>query len=423
MATGSHSSSRTTLLAHSPHLLLRQIYHANAEALRRCIADSSRATYGTAWNSWTEFSNFFGFNALCLDDDNVPLSTERCVHLLECYSGFECGVRQLKPTTVFDTYVPGICKFLDIQGVSSIALRNARAHPYIKAIQQGYVNMWAAKHPDHQRAKIPFTLVLARQTEDFLLNGRLRLPSPIPHANCRCFTMGVARITTALLFGIFFLLRKGEFLPKPAFCSTRHPALLRSHIRFLDDSQHEIPYPLIGIRRAWWVTITILFSKTDRTGRGRILTHYADPTTPHNCIVQRLEAYFVMSRDWFGAAPSSPLFDIPDFPTLSTDVLTRTMRETCTLLGLPSDNVSAHSLRYGGATTLAAAGFPEYVIAFYGGWAPDSKAMRTYIKPSNEIVKRVSTHMTRAHASLAVQAAVNQILAHRVPTVPPHRRS
>ncbi len=91
------------------------------------------------------------------------------------------------------------------------------------------------------------------------------------------------------------------------------------------------------------------------------------------------------------------------------------MRATCKAVGLPDDKVSAHSLRYGGATTLAAAGLPEYIIAFYGGWEPNSSAMRRYVKPSNEVSKQVSLHMSRSQSSIAVQAAVNQILAYRVP--------
>jgi len=54
---------------------------------------------------------------------------------------------------------------------------------------------------------------------------------------------------------------------------------------------------------------------------------------------------------------------------------------------------TSHSLRYGGATMLAAAGFPHYVIAIYGGWSPDSKTLRFYTKPSNEMIKLVSAHM------------------------------
>ena len=69
------------------------------------------------------------------------------------------------------------------------------------------------------------------------------------------------------------------------------------------------------------------------------------------------------------------------------------MKAVCDLLGLPADNISGHSLRYGGASTLGMAGYPEYIIAFYGAWAFNSKAMRVYIRPSNAIsVVSVSHH-------------------------------
>ena len=55
--------------------------------------------------------------------------------------------------------------------------------------------------------------------------------------------------------------------------------------------------------------------------------------------------------------------------------------------------VTSHSLRYGGATMLAAAGFPHYVIAIYGGWAEDSKTLRVYTKVSEQMISVVSTHM------------------------------
>ena len=55
---------------------------------------------------------------------------------------------------------------------------------------------------------------------------------------------------------------------------------------------------------------------------------------------------------------------------------------------------TTHSLRYGGATMMAAAGFPQYLIAHYGGWRADSEALRRYIVPSDESIARVSKYMT-----------------------------
>ena len=87
------------------------------------------------------------------------------------------------------------------------------------------------------------------------------------------------------------------------------------------------------------------------------------------------------------------------------------MPHSCDLVGLPSNKVSAHSLRYGGATTLAAA---DYIIAFYGGWSEGSKAMKRYIRPSNSISKSVSHQMASAECSLHVQQVVNQLMKQRV---------
>ena len=182
----------------------------------------------------------------------------------------------------------------------------------------------------------------------------------------------------------------------------------------MDASHTLIPYHSIGKKRASWLSITIEFSKTDQHGRGRILEHYVDVNHPTHCIVQRMEAYIQLTRDLYAAQPTDLLFNIPSFPHFTTDILTYTMQATCHAVGLPWDRCSAHSLRYGGATTLAAAGFPDFVIAFYGGWSTDSTVMRRYIRPSNQVIQKVSHHMTRAQNSVAVQAAVNQILAFRV---------
>ena len=372
------------------------------------------ASYQSAWNSWQRSAEFYGFDVMCRTSSGEYLPLQDTLRLIDLYVGFECGLRQLQPATLQNSYFSGIAKVFDINKVLN-QFRAATLHSVTKTLMDGYSRLWTQKHPAHQRAKIPFTMVLALQTETFLRSGDLVIHGLTSFGASSTATMETARITCALLFGIFFLLRKGEFLPHPDKPASAHRPMLRSSLRFMTADQQEIPYNLIGHLRASWLTITIEFSKADQTGRGRIVTHYVDVGNPEHCIVQRMEAYIVTSRDLFGARASDPLFHIPGFPAFTTHILTYAMRMTCKLIGLPWDRVSAHSLRYGGATTLAAAGFPEYVIAFYGGWAPGSRAMRTYIKPSNDIIRRVSHHMTRAQSSLAVQHAVNQLLVHRVP--------
>ena len=63
------------------------------------------------------------------------------------------------------------------------------------------------------------------------------------------------------------------------------------------------------------------------------------------------------------------------------------------MMEFPASRVSLHSLRYGGASALASAGYPEYIIAMYGGWKEGSSCLRQYVRPSDSIISAVSKHM------------------------------
>ena len=406
-----HTSSLSTL---SPHIMASEIRTLNAQARQTCLAHSSLTSYASAWNSWIRCANFYGFSALCLTPSHTPIPLADCANYIDLYIGFECGLRQMSPKSIGTVYLPGIAKTFDMSRTFNF-FRDAVNHKITQCLLDGYTRAWDKKHPQHQRVKIPFTSALALQAELSMKSGAIPLVNFSPTLHPQTHQMYVIRMTCALLFGIFFLLRKGEFLPKLAVVNCHHIPMRKSHLRFLDEKHSVIPYHLIGHHRASWLTITITFSKTDQTGRGRIVTHHVDTANSCQCIVQRMEAYYLIARDHFGSLDSSLLFDIPGLHTLTTTCITTVMRATCRILGLPEDKVSAHSLRYGGATTLAAAGFPEYIIAFYGGWAHNSTAMRRYIKPSADVVRRVSLQMSRAQPSMAVDSMVNQLLALSVP--------
>jgi hypothetical protein len=42
---------------------------------------------------------------------------------------------------------------------------------------------------------------------------------------------------------------------------------------------------------------------------------------------------------------------------------------------------------------MASAGFPEFIIAQYGGWVEGSESLKVYIRPTRETIDRVSRHM------------------------------
>ena len=110
----------------------------------------------------------------------------------------------------------------------------------------------------------------------------------------------------------------------------------------------------------------------------------------------------------------SSVAEIPGLPILNGDIISNVMKSTCDELGLPRNKVSTHSLRYGGATELAASGLPQYIIAAYGGWTEDSRAMRIYTRLSLPTNAMVSTSMAQAASSRSAQTVVNNILMHRI---------
>ena len=104
------------------------------------------------------------------------------------------------------------------------------------------------------------------------------------------------------------------------------------------------------------------------------------------------------------------LYAIHGYEKFTIDDLHKVMQYTLDDLHIPGLRATSHSLRYGGATMLAAAGFPVYTIAMYGGWAPDSKSLRFYTKASEQMVGLVSAHMARMASEDSSKFFVNDLL-------------
>ena len=103
-----------------------------------------------------------------------------------------------------------------------------------------------------------------------------------------------------------------------------------------------------------------------------------------------------MTRDKYGCTEDMGVYEVPGFAPLSAHTLHAVMQATVDDLGIPGTcRFTSHSLRYGGATMLAAAGFPHYIIAIYGGWADGSQTLKRYTRPSDAMLELVSAHMAR----------------------------
>ena len=96
------------------------------------------------------------------------------------------------------------------------------------------------------------------------------------------------------------------------------------------------------------------------------------------CIVHDLEDWIITTRSELSAFDKDYLFRVKDKTLISAEQVSIVMKKTVEFCGFNSEKISAHSLRYGGATMLSAAGLPQYIIAYFGGWCEDSKSLQIY---------------------------------------------
>jgi len=290
----------------------------------------------------------------------------------------------MAPQSIITVYLPGILNLMQLNRLPSAPLFAAAIKdPAVDLVHKGFKRLYHMVHPASSSLKIAFTACSAFRAFQLLQSGSISDGASHLSLSLRFLTR--LRFYAAMMFGIYFLLRKSEFLFKPGKIAPP----LRSCCIFLDAAKNIIPHHLIGVTKARWLVFHVGQSKTDQHGNGRVNTHEAQP---EGCIVSIMEEYFRITY-LLGALPAHNLFDVPGLPTLTSASISRVMKDTVSSLGLPASRVTTHSLRYGGATMLASGGYPEYIIAMYGGWAEGSVSLRRYTRPSLELVNNVSRHM------------------------------
>jgi hypothetical protein len=267
-------------------------------------------------------------------------------------------------------------------------IRRATSSREVKFILQGLQKRHDERFPKSGRIKLPFCMDMALAAKDDL--------EQVAYSSSNSTTLPMrlleaSRVFVCMAVGIMFMLRKSEH-----FGSRDKAQIRRRGFTFFDECDRVIPYRLIGIRRARRVAINVQFSKTDASGLGRRTQHSRQPGINAACIVQILEHWLCRTRDQYGAREDDALYFVPNLSEFKLDSLHRAMAATAHRMGLHSDALAptSHSLRYGGATMMAAAGFPQYLIAQYGGWSEKSSSLKIYTKASAAMIHEVSKHMT-----------------------------
>jgi integrase len=203
--------------------------------------------------------------------------------------------------------------------------------------------------------------------------------------------------------GVLGVMRLGEVLGN----NKGAEPLLRSDLHFISDTH---------------VQVKLRASKTDPFRKGVDINVFA--TDSPVCAVTALTNY-LRNRNF--PKPESnattPLFTRSNGKAANKEWFVRIMQlliseiNTRFNLGLNATHFTGHSLRSGGASSLAQAGAPEYVIATMGRWRSD--CYKTYIKLSLNVVKssmiRVGALAMENHSGAEVTAAIVQSQQYYVP--------
>ena len=335
-------------------------------------ADASWKTAVSGLSSWSRFCAVMRI-PWTLHEMPLPQVTEVVCN----YLAFECGVRNLAPVSIKAVYIPGVVNLFTLNRLPSAAiLRAAASDGLVTMIYNGFGRLYRLVNPKSASIKLAFTASSAVRAHALLRSGVIVLGG-FDSLSSSLGVLAILRIFASLLFGIMFLLRKSEFLFKEGkpFPPTRDT--LHTH---RPRGRH--PGSLAGLRRR------------PRQGgpvgeRPRLHTPTPTRWRLHCCCHGGVLS--ALPPPWSKAQRQPVLSPRLASPDLLSPIPRHEGDGHCD--GLPAARVSTHSLRYGGATMLASGGYPEYIIAMYGGWAEGSASLRRYTRPTMAMIGDVSRHM------------------------------
>jgi hypothetical protein len=296
----------------------------------------------------------------------------------------------MAPSSISRSYLPAIAKHFDYQRLDN-GFREAINSSWVQLVLDGFSRLYYRQFPEGTRRRRAFTAEFfpamdPAMTAAFGANRKTALHR--------------AAESLAVRMGVECMFRKSEYLPGRKATAPGQPSkwsrgLSLRDIHFLDAEESRIPLTLLHPHLVHAATVQIRFSKTDTTDKGRHFTIARAEFPTARDLLQHLVAYAICLRDELQAQD-----DRDDHCLFQVEVAV-VLKTTVVYLGMDPSKYTPHSMRYGGATSLAAAGLPLFIIEYYGGWAPDSKTLKEiYIQlRGDEAATKISDIMATFEAA------------------------
>ena len=342
------------------------------------MAVNTRAAQSSAVAAWFRFCEYAKVDPRCRG-----IGCAEMEDIIVRYLAFEIGLRGMSPRSMKSVYLAAVASYFVGEGVRN-EFAMAQRSAVVKYVLRGYLKIYSLMHPAGEAKKLAFTVELVKYLKSVLTPEQLGR-----RGGLFAWALGLA-----LKFGIYFLLRKSEFLPGGLLIGSepQYVGMRFGVIRFYKEDGGVVVWRKVMAGCAKSVEILVPRSKTDQFGYGRVVRHTR--VTGPNCIVKELERWVTHCRDSLGARETDGLFCVGTVPIVTDNDVAAAMKKIVVHLGWSASKISAHSLRYGGATMLAAAGLPQYVIEYFGGWAEGSKSAKFYMQVSGRSVADVSAVMS-----------------------------
>ena len=340
----------------------RRFGHNVVATMVQSVQESTQKTYGVGWRRWLAFSNWFGTDPYLrsVPSDWVPLSVESPTAFKDfvviSFMQQLCIEEKLCPGTV-GVYLSGVRYYFKVANRDITFLDSA----WISSARTAMTLKYRRDNPVAGKKALPFTcdmLVFARSKSfntgsavDQAINGCMGF-SEVCMARVSEAIPGAPEVDHWLHSeGVEFGLKEGGVAPS--------------------YEVEEVPWS-----RVQSVIFTIGSAKNDMQGEGHRFEYFTQATSSTRAfdIVEDMYLWARRAR----LKKGQPFFSYRGEWTLSYDVLSKAIKKVATDMGLDARRYRPHSLRIGGASMLAAAGLPDYVIQKQGRWK--SLAFLEYIR-------------------------------------------
>ena len=284
--------------------------------------------------------------------------------------------RVLAPRTT-STYMSAIKKYLQNQGVDTAFFNDSQ---YITNTKIG-IALWYRVH-SNRTAKDAMRLPV---TSDMILlfHGATTKGAP---------TLQQRGLFVAQLTGFTMVARVSEYL-----YTTRTNHWLRTErVQFTLPNGVVIPahqaHKYAHLQPVQ-MKVYIVTKKNDQKGQGHTYLFHLANQSDRYCYVTEMWLWATQARP----LPKRPFFEIPSQDwTLKAPQLASHLKRMGQYFGLETCRISTHSLRIGGASTLAAAGMTDNEIMRLGSWR--SSAFLTYLRQNLQLFETARSALASRNA-------------------------